>query len=88
MLAQIWDLADINKAGQLNRDEFAIAMYLIVQQRSNPGVPLPETLPPNLIPPAMRQQRQLTGPGISILIPLLPHVFLTLLAPSFCCPAV
>ncbi|KAF8540772.1 hypothetical protein BDD12DRAFT_879918 [Trichophaea hybrida] len=65
VLAQIWDLADINKAGQLNRDEFAIAMYLIVQQRSNPGVPLPEVLPPNLIPPSMRQQRQLTGPPVA-----------------------
>lgn len=62
VLAQIWDLADINKAGQLNRDEFAIAMYLIVQQRSNPGVLLPETLPLNLIPPSMRQQRQISGP--------------------------
>ncbi|KAI5787244.1 hypothetical protein EDC01DRAFT_749957 [Geopyxis carbonaria] len=61
VLAQIWDLADVNKAGQLNRDEFAIAMHLIVQQRSNPGVPLPDTLPLNLIPPSMRQQRQLTG---------------------------
>jgi len=63
VLAQIWDLADIHKAGQLNRDEFAIAMFLIVQQRSNPGMPLPETLPLNLIPPSVRQQRQLTGPG-------------------------
>lgn len=62
VLAQIWDLADIHKAGQLNRDEFAIAMYLIVQQRSNPGM-LPETLPLSLIPPSVRQQRQLTGPG-------------------------
>lgn len=62
VLAQIWDLADISKSGQLNRDEFAIAMYLIVQQRSNPGVPLPDTLPLNLVPPSMRQQKQMTGP--------------------------
>lgn len=57
VLAQIWDLADISKSGQLNRDEFAIAMYLIVQQRSNPGIPLPEVLPPNLVPPSMRQPK-------------------------------
>ncbi|TGZ76987.1 hypothetical protein EX30DRAFT_388717 [Ascodesmis nigricans] len=63
VLAQIWDLADINKSGQLNRDEFAIAMYLIVQQRSNPGVPLPDVLPPNLIPPSMRQQ-QMAPPAV------------------------
>ncbi|OAA58201.1 EF hand domain protein [Cordyceps fumosorosea ARSEF 2679] len=55
-LAQIWDLADVNSQGQLNRDEFAVAMYLIRQQRLNPSTPLPTTLPPNLIPPSMRSQ--------------------------------
>ncbi|THZ33222.1 hypothetical protein D6C91_00007 [Aureobasidium pullulans] len=53
-LASIWDLADINSEGQLNRDEFAVAMYLIRQQRS--GAPLPAFLPPALIPPTMRNQ--------------------------------
>ncbi|ELQ38625.1 EF hand domain-containing protein [Pyricularia oryzae Y34] len=57
-LAQIWDLADINSAGRLTRDEFAIAMYLIRQQRTNRNGAntLPATLPPNLIPPSMRGQ--------------------------------
>lgn len=55
VLAGIWDLADINSEGQLNRDEFAVAMYLIRQQRK-PGTPLPPALPPNLIPPSMRNQ--------------------------------
>ena len=58
VLAQIWDLADINSEGQLNRDEFAVAMYLIRQQRGKRdgrGV-LPSTLPLNLIPPSMRRQ--------------------------------
>ena len=57
-LAQIWDLADINSEGQLNRDEFAVAMYLIRQQRSKKDGRdvLPATLPPNLIPPSMRRQ--------------------------------
>ena len=57
-LAQIWDLADINSEGQLNRDEFAVAMYLIRQQRSKRDGRdiLPQTLPPNLIPPNMRRQ--------------------------------
>jgi hypothetical protein len=31
VLAQIWDLADINFAGRLSRDEFAVVMYLIRQ---------------------------------------------------------
>ncbi len=57
-LAQIWDLADINSKGQLNRDEFAVAMYLIRQQRSKTSgrEVLPQSLPPNLIPPSMRRQ--------------------------------
>ena len=57
-LASIWDLADINSEGQLNRDEFAVAMYLIRQQRSPNPQPLPAFLPPALVPPSMRQQQQ------------------------------
>ncbi|KAI4171242.1 MAG: hypothetical protein LQ343_004448 [Gyalolechia ehrenbergii] len=57
-LAQIWDLADINSEGRLNTDEFAVAMYLIRQQRSKTTGrdEVPQTLPPNLIPPSMRRQ--------------------------------
>ncbi|KAK6361687.1 hypothetical protein TWF730_005401 [Orbilia blumenaviensis] len=55
-LAQIWDLADIEKNGNLTRDEFAIAMYLIRQERTRGtnGKGLPDTLPLNLIPPHLR----------------------------------
>ncbi|GKT57223.1 UBA/TS-N domain-containing protein [Colletotrichum tofieldiae] len=55
-LAQIWDLADINSEGRLNRDTFAVAMYLIRQQRMrrDGSVSLPTTLPANLIPPSLR----------------------------------
>ncbi|KAL8778348.1 MAG: hypothetical protein Q9213_007458 [Squamulea squamosa] len=57
-LAQIWDLADINSEGQLNKEEFAVAMYLIRQQRSKTTGRdvLPQTLPSNLVPPSMRRQ--------------------------------
>lgn len=55
MLANIWDLADIRSEGILNRDEFAVAMYLIRQQRTKQG-DLPQTLPANLMPPSMRGQ--------------------------------
>lgn len=57
-LAQIWDLADINSKGQLTKDEFAVAMYLIRQQRSKRDGRdvLPQSLPPYLIPPSMRRQ--------------------------------
>jgi epidermal growth factor receptor substrate 15 len=59
VLAQIWDLADINSEGQLNRDEFAVAMYLIRQQRGTKEGRgnLPTALPPALIPPMMRRQQ-------------------------------
>ena len=58
VLAQIWDLADINSEGQLNRDEFAVAMYLIKQQRAKTDGRnvLPASLPPNLVPPSMRNR--------------------------------
>lgn len=72
ILATIWDLADITKAGRLNRDEFAIAMHLIRQQRNSPDArALPETLPLNLIPPSMRQ---FSGPAPSAYEPPPPPV--------------
>ncbi|KAL3300522.1 UBA/TS-N domain-containing protein [Colletotrichum asianum] len=57
-LAQIWDLSDINSEGRLNRDTFAVAMYLIRQQRSrrDNSTALPTALPANLIPPSFRAQ--------------------------------
>ena len=62
-LAQIWDLADINSEGRLSRDEFAVAMYLIRQQRGKRDGrdSLPATLPANLIPPSMRNQSRPTN---------------------------
>ncbi|KAK0634358.1 hypothetical protein B0T17DRAFT_513112 [Bombardia bombarda] len=57
-LAQIWDLADMTSEGRLTRDEFAVAMFLIRQLRGNREGPtvVPSALPPNLIPPSMRNQ--------------------------------
>ncbi|KAJ5308417.1 hypothetical protein N7476_009073 [Penicillium atrosanguineum] len=55
VLAQIWDLADIDADGQLTREEFAVAMYLVRIQRSGKDN-LPQVLPPALIPPNMRRQ--------------------------------
>jgi epidermal growth factor receptor substrate 15 len=65
-LAQIWDLADINSEGRLNRDTFAVAMYLIRQQRTKrDGSALPTTLPSNLIPPSLRNQARPPTAGAS-----------------------
>lgn len=62
VLAQIWDLADIDADGQLNRDEFAVAMYLVKLQRGGKE-PIPQVLPPGLIPPSMRRQAPVPGVG-------------------------
>ena len=77
-LAQIWDLSDIRSAGVLTRDEFAVAMYLIRQQRGKRDHrdSLPATLPANLIPPSMRNQVQPaavpTAPAFDNPAPVLP----------------
>lgn len=77
-LAQIWDLADINSQGRLTRDEFAVAMYLIRQQRGKQDgrSNLPATLPPNLVPPSMRNQTrpptQPTAPTFDTSAPTIP----------------
>lgn len=63
VLAQIWDLADINSDGVLNRDEFAVAMFLIKQRRASRDGRVPDVLPTALIPPSMRKQQQPSQPA-------------------------
>ena len=46
------DLCDITNRGQLNSDEFALAMYLIDQKVM--GVDPPQMLSPEMVPPSMR----------------------------------
>lgn len=60
VLAQIWDLADINSDGRLTRDGFAIACHLIRKKLA--GQPLPASLPPSLIPPSLRKQTSFFQP--------------------------
>ncbi|KAL1916395.1 uncharacterized protein VTP21DRAFT_5586 [Calcarisporiella thermophila] len=47
-LERIWDLSDIDKDGQLDFDEFCIAMRLVYNALN--GVEIPAVLPHNLIP--------------------------------------
>ncbi|KAG2115224.1 uncharacterized protein F5147DRAFT_676647 [Suillus discolor] len=68
VLAQVWDLADINNDGRLTRDGFAVAMHLI--QGSLSGKDVPSTLPPTLVPPSMRGGQV---PFVSALAPSNPE---------------
>merc|ERR1719361_728629 len=52
ILKQIWDLADIDRDGKMDHDEFATCMYLIDMLKG--GNKLPPTLPMRLIPPSKR----------------------------------
>ena len=52
VLRRIWALSDMDVDGMLDRDEFAVAMFLIDHKLS--GNDLPEQLPDRVIPPNKR----------------------------------
>ncbi|OON20722.1 EF hand [Opisthorchis viverrini] len=56
ILAQIWNLVDIQGSGLLNCEQFAVAMHLATEQlASSPySRTLPVVLPPALVPPSLR----------------------------------
>ncbi|XP_018345715.1 PREDICTED: intersectin-2 isoform X4 [Trachymyrmex septentrionalis] len=56
ILAQIWALADMDSDGRLGSEEFVLAMHLC--DIAKVGENIPTTLPPELIPPTFRRQRQ------------------------------
>eukprot|EP00741_Cyanophora_paradoxa_P023072 tig00021537_g22282.t1 len=53
-LARVWALADVDRDGRLDADEFALAMHLIHHLMKGPGRELPPQLPPGLVPPRKR----------------------------------
>lgn len=53
VLNKLWRLSDIDMDGQLDRDEFCLAMHLIGVKLKD--YDLPDTLPVHLIPPSKRQ---------------------------------
>lgn len=52
VLGKIWKLADIDKDGQLDMDEFALAMHLVNVKLE--GHDIPQELPDHLIPPSKK----------------------------------
>ena len=51
-LERIWTLSDPSNKGRLDMDEFAVAMHLIYRKLN--GYPVPNQLPPELVPPSTR----------------------------------
>lgn len=64
-LERIWTLADSADRGRLNLDEFAVAMHLIYRKLN--GYPVPNRLPPELIPPSTRNINASIGAMKSLL---------------------
>ena len=58
-LERIWTLSDPHNKGRLNLDEFAVAMHLIYRRLN--GYPVPNQLPPELVPPSTRNLNQSIG---------------------------
>lgn len=58
-LEKIWTLSDPHNRGRLNLDEFAVAMHLIYRKLN--GYPVPNTLPPELVPPSTRNLNDSIG---------------------------
>lgn len=59
VLRRIWNLSDIDEDGMLDRDEFAVAMFLIDHKLS--GNDIPDVLPDRLVPPS-KVKRYSVGP--------------------------
>ncbi|KAG7487793.1 hypothetical protein MATL_G00027260 [Megalops atlanticus] len=65
VLGRVWELSDIDRDGMLDRDEFAVAMYLVY--RALEQEPVPMSLPGPLVPPSKRK-KSMGAP----MMPLLP----------------
>lgn len=58
-LEKVWTLSDANNKGRLDLDEFAVAMHLIYRKLN--GYPIPNRLPPELVPPSTRNFNDSVG---------------------------
>ena len=64
-LEKIWTLSDPGNKGRLDMDEFAVAMHLIYRKLN--GYPVPNQLPPELVPPSTRNFADSIGTVKSLL---------------------
>ena len=64
-LEKIWTLSDPSNKGRLDMDEFAVAMHLIYRKLN--GYPVPNRLPPELVPPSARNFADSIGTVKSLL---------------------
>ncbi|XP_077189890.1 epidermal growth factor receptor substrate 15 isoform X1 [Paroedura picta] len=61
ILGRVWELSDIDHDGMLDRDEFAVAMFLVYCALEKEPVPL--SLPPTLVPPSKRKALSIPSAG-------------------------
>ena len=64
-LEKVWTLSDPSNKGKLDMDEFAVAMHLIYRKLN--GYPIPNRLPPELVPPSTRNFSDSIGTVKSLL---------------------
>ncbi|KAM8930564.1 epidermal growth factor receptor substrate 15 [Pelodytes ibericus] len=67
VLGRVWELSDIDHDGLLDRDEFAVAMFLVYSALEKEPVPM--SLPPALVPPSKRKTAS-TATSLPIIPPL------------------
>ncbi|KAM6396854.1 epidermal growth factor receptor substrate 15 isoform 10-T10 [Pluvialis apricaria] len=65
ILGRVWELSDIDRDGMLDRDEFAVAMFLVYCALEKEPVPM--SLPAALVPPSKRKPISVSGA-----MPLIP----------------
>jgi len=63
LLRKIWELSDFEKDGQLDADEFALALHLTEVVKM--GGKIPDVLPPSLVPPTKRKYLSKSTKNIS-----------------------
>ncbi|XP_051855672.1 epidermal growth factor receptor substrate 15 isoform X1 [Antechinus flavipes] len=64
ILGRVWELSDIDHDGMLDRDEFAVAMFLVYCALEKEPVPM--SLPPALVPPSKRKMAGTSAPKRSM----------------------